>query len=600
MKPSQYQNKRHTPVLLMLILLVGYLVFPVFTSVHIEGFSGQIESIAYLKSVNLQLNHDPYMALITQFIYQTRAFVVLLLAGIFSLFGNINTLAFQILTASSLLVLATASVLFAQIWLKKMHLHWGYALLAIALTPGIFELGFYFNDNIVSAALAVMALLVISWQFNSLTVIVSAILFTLATLSRIDAIFIGPIILGVMIYQAISLRYFLKYSILYALSVLSIYLLSFFALGFTLIDAFLLAQKFILDISYLKNLVLTKLYFLGLVIVPPLLIGLYTFSKSQLQQKHYILIISFVVYPILLFLFAPKATETRYIFPLLSPIIALMGAIGLHNLVKAATHYSFTKTKLLAYGYGISVIVIMAWPPMYSVFKDGPRSVTGRLWSPIVWQDWQNSVNTSLSTLNQLIADTQTPDNIAHPSLFITLHYNDEYYLRMKLIEQGYLPQQATQDTAKKCIGVSFFKKDTHLIYHLRTRPSYGIAPISYHDNTALQLQLIDQCIGLNAFQTIYLTDYQRASNSLRNAVFGSFLVQPSYQHQLPDFLKRTAPAYGTIKYAKLSSHNLKNALYNAQNILAHPSTNKRLTVQELLEYYQPQKSLFAPKESHE
>jgi len=570
------------------LLFTGYLLTPLFSSVHIEGFSAQIESIAYLKSVDSTLNHDPFMSLVTQFIYQTRGLVIWLLAGIFAIFGNIGLHAFQLLTGLSFALLLYSSIKFARLWLEPKQVHWLYGLFAMALTPGIFELSFYFNDNIVSAALAVTALTLIAVRLNNLHIVLSALFFTLATLSRIDAIFIGPIILGLMIFHAPSFRLFAQHSVLYAASVLFIYVISYQLLGFTLLDAYLVAQHFILDISFLKNLVLTKLYFLGIIIVPPLLIGLFSFSKFFLKSKQTILLLSLIIYPVLLFLFAPKATETRYIFPLLTPIIALIGGYGLHQITQWTLNRDKTLwTKLGSYAYWIFLIGVMTIPPVQTQFKDGPRSINGRLWSPIIWQDWQNSVNQNMQTLDKMVNQLSQS---ASPSIIITLHYNDEYFLRMKLIEAGFTP---SKENTQACQGISFFTKGNQRVYHLRTRPSYGIAPISAENLTALQLQQAEKCINLNQIELAYLTDYTRGGYPIRNKLLGNFGFHPIYQHNLPTFLRQSLPSYGTIVSLNLTDEHLKNALSNAHKALENQPSTKRFTMQAFLEYYKPQVALF-------
>ena len=368
----------------LLLVSFAYLAFPMLFSVHIEGFSAQIDSIAFLKSIDAGIVHDPYLPLVTQFISETRSFVILLLTHIYKVFGGAGEDAFRFLTLVSALTLIVCSILFARMWTNT---NWKYSLFAITLTPGVIELGFYFSDNIVSAALAAISLLLISIKPKPKYIVFSAVFFAFATLSRIDAIFIGPIILGIILYKNIGLQQQMKASFIFGLSVLLIYFLHYLLLGFTLIDAFLIAQLFILDISFLKNLILTKIYFLGLIIVPALAIGLFYASKEFIDKKSYILLISFVIYPILLFLFAPKATETRYIFPLLTPIIAMYGGKGfklIHNYIKIGNK-SYLKYLIALY---ISVsLIIFTMPPTNIQMKDGPRSITGRAWSPIIWLD---------------------------------------------------------------------------------------------------------------------------------------------------------------------------------------------------------------------
>lgn len=567
------------------LLLIGfaYLAFPMLFSVQIEGFSAQIDSISFLKSINADIVHDPYLPLVTQFIAETRSFVIILLTYIYKILGGAEESAFRFLTLVSALILITCSILFVKVW---TNLNWKYSLFAIALTPGVIELGFYFNDNIVSAALAAISLLLISIKPDNRYVTFSAIFFTLATLSRIDAIFIGPIILGIILYKNIGLTQQIKAIFIFGLSVLLIYFIHYLLLGFTLIDAFLIAQFFILDISFLKNLALTKIYFLGLIIVPALTVGLFYASKEFIDKKNYILLFSFVIYPILLFLFAPKATETRYIFPLLTPIIAMYGGKGFSLI------YNYMKTSRKGYFkyfitlYIIASSIIFFMPPTNIQMKDGPRSITGRAWSPIIWLDWQKSVENSMNTIDKLLNEVKTHKT----NVIISLHYNDEFYTRMKLIKNGYLPFKA-QASYPNCNGFSIFENGENTIFHIRTRPQYGIAPISHFENIALQINSAFKCEAIKNAEAVYVVDYTKNNNPINNGIFHKIQLKPQYNQSSPlPFIKKL-PSYGHVKYQALNSEQLRNILYNSNRIINQPP--KKLNIDEYLMFYQPLKNLF-------
>ncbi len=567
------------------LLLTGfaYLAFPMLFSVQIEGFSAQIDSIAFLKSINADIVHDPYLPIVTQFITETRSFVIVLLTYMYKIWDGVGEETFRFLTLASALTLITCSVLFAKVW---TNLNWKYSLFAIMLTPGVIELGFYFNDNIVSAALAAISLLLISLKTSNRYVVFSALFFTLATLSRIDAIFIGPIILGIILYKNIGLTPQIKAILIFGVSVLLIYLTHYFLLGFTLIDALLIAQLFILDISFLKNLILTKVYFLGLIIIPALAVGLFYASKEFIDKKNYILLISFIIYPILLFIFAPKATETRYIFPLLTPIIAMYGGKGF-NLI-----YNHMKTNNKGYikffitTYIIASSIIFFMPPTNIQMKDGPRSITGRAWSPVVWLDWQKSVDNSMNTIDELLNDVKGNKT----NVIISLHYNDEFYTRMKLIKSGYLPFKA-QASYPSCNGFSIFENGKNTIFHIRTRPQYGIAPISHFENIALQISVAFKCEAVKKAGAVYIVNYTKTNRPINNAIFQEILLKPQYpQSTLLPFITEL-PLYGHVKYQVLNNEQLQNMIHNV-NIINDQNPNK-LSIDEYLRFYQPFKNLF-------
>jgi hypothetical protein len=588
------ENSIHPFVIGSMLLLVAYLVSPLFSSVHVEGFTAQIESISYLYSINNQYQHDSFYPLVTQFIYETRLLVIQLLALIYKALGNIGDSAFRILTIISFIIWIASSIIFTKnLQFKKLpRLHWFYALLALTLTPGIFELGFYFNDNIVSAAFAVLSLSLLTISISNRILILSALLFSLATLSRIDAVFIAPLLVTMIIIKSENSNKILTSFIIYTISTLTIYVIAWFLTGFTLIDSFIVAQAFILDISYFKNLVVTKFYFLGLLIVIPIFIGIIFFIKKSItEKKSWYAIAGLVVYPIILFIFAPKATETRYIFPLLAPIIAYFGGMGLEFIATVSANKA-SKHKVLANSFWLIIVLIALLPPLATQFKDGPRSViTGRLWTPMLWKDWQASVDTSFYQIKSKIS---LLENTPGDHLIISLHYNDEYFTRLSLMQNGYIPNQRNNFS---CLGLPYFEKNGQKIYHLRTRPAYGIAPHNQQLSTAIQLISLDKCIGIDRITNTYISDVLYNTNIINSDFFGSYQSENSYKSDVFTFLQKNLTHYGTVSLVSLNKSQLKEALNKSHELLLNSPDYPIKNFNNLIDYYQLKPYVFPHNE---
>jgi len=484
---------------LFFVILLGYLIYPAFYSVHVEGFSAQVESIAILKAEAPNLLHDPYLPLITRFIYETRSLVIEALSAIYQLFPESGDLPFKSLVLASFILIVISSVKFVSRWQLNS---WLFSIAALVLIQGLVESSFFFNDNIIAAAITAASLCVIGSRNLHFTSVISGLLFSFALLARIDSVMILPIILGAILISSETRLLGIKYVAYFAVSSATVLMLHQHFLGFTLLDSLSIAGKFsnVYPIT-LKRQFLARMFFLGAAILPFLIVGMVRNFKQYLSDKQYFKILTFIVYPILVFLFAPKATEVRYIFLLLVPIVALHTVAGLNSFyLKFSRLASFDGRAWLVCGY---LLVACFAPPIYVQVMDGPRSFIGRFWTPLEWIKWQESVDQSMEN----IQETVTSLSNGRKNILISTHWNDEFYERMQFIKNGFLPV-STAEYFPGCNGFSVLKKDDTYIIHIRTAPQYNIVPIDYLPNAGLQLSTAFSCPAIKAYDKVVLTTY--------------------------------------------------------------------------------------------
>lgn len=148
---------RKPPLLALLLLMMLYFLSPLLTSMHVENFTAQIEIGAIAANARQLDQANPLYPPHTEFFYLTRIGVVFLLQALMRVVGN-GDVAFRILTAASFLLFAGTTLAVA-----RRHVQAGLPVLVVALllTPGLAELGFYFNDNVVSASLGMLGLLLL-------------------------------------------------------------------------------------------------------------------------------------------------------------------------------------------------------------------------------------------------------------------------------------------------------------------------------------------------------------------------------------------------------------------------------------------------------
>ena len=558
------------------LLICLHLIFPAFNAVHLEGFTAQTESIAMLMSQAPGIQHDPYLPVVSQFIYQTRSAVIHTLSLIYDIFPHAGDSAFRGMVLSSFLLLIATSVLFARRWGNMPTV---FPMFALVLTQGIPETAFFFNDNIISAALTSAALLLVSKKSTPLAWIFCGTFIGMAILSRVDAVFVMPIIIGLILYSFsenlkrihVAVTIFLTTGVVLGLS--AIYH------GFSIVDVFFLAGKFVITIDekrWFAILLWVRVLFIGLSSLPLLVIGMLIRFRKFSSERSLIGILTFVYYPVLLAIFAPKATEIRYIFPLLAPIIALHVGTGMWWVYRQLTRSEKDKRYRYAAGVVVFSLAVSLVPPTQLIMSDGPRVVLGRFWTPILWKRWQDSVDESMRRAKRLeVALDNQQKNI-----LVSTHFNDEFFMRLRLIEAGFIPFVTTVDYPG-CNGFSLFKKGNSTVAHIRTDPQYRIAPVNINYNTALQIVSAFKCDRLKSFNNLYISTFGNNERGLPTEIY-------SFDHtafagpltiEFSDLRSKFSPNnkylirdYGLFDFKVLTAEQSRTLLSNAQSYLSsHP-----------------------------
>lgn len=485
-------------------LLAAYLLSPALTSVHVEGFSSQIQSLSEALIHGGIATHDPYLPLITEFIFLTRAGVVDLLALLHTL-GLNGDPAFRLLTAASLALLLVSSVTFAR---NRGSVGVAAALAALVLTPGVIETGFFFNDNIVSAGFAGLALACLTpagglWRYG-----LAGCCAGIAVLCRLDGVFALPLLLGAVLIDRPP-RPLTTLWRLFALAAgfLASLLISAAVNHATLLDSFTIGRLFnqVQQGGYAWRLsAYALLYFFGPITPLLLVIGLLRTEQSGIVVRRWIDGTFFVLYPALLCAYALKTgREIRYLYPLLTPVIAVHGGRGIEWLLDEIRRPAGERRLFLPVLTAAVVAVTFFTPPAAIRMADGPRNLFGRMWSPVMWRRWQHTVDSSMARLDDFVREL---DREPAP-LVMTSHWNDEFYVRMRIAELGYVNSTAAE-TFPGCDGFSVYTRGQHRILHLRLHNEYYLAR---HTNTAygsLAIVRAAQCRAIEGVTATWVTTF--------------------------------------------------------------------------------------------
>jgi hypothetical protein len=500
------------------ISLGAYFLSPALTAVHVEGLSAQIQSLAVALARGGIASHDPYLPLVTEFIFLTCPGVVDLLAFLHVTLGIDGDAAFRLLTIVSLAVMLAAAVMFAR---NRGSVGKAAALAALILTPGVIESGFFFNDNVVSAAFAALSLALLTPMAATWRYLASGVLAGMAVLCRLDGLFVLPLLVGVVLIETAPRPRAPVRLVALAAGFLITMVVSAAANGATLLDSLLIGRYF----SYARQTgfdmrvsLFALRYFFGPITPLLLIIGIARKYQSGIIVRYWLDSAFFLVYPLLLCVFAVMTgREVRYVYPLLAPIIALHGGRGIEWLVKQVRKPAGQrKTLVLIPVLGVCAVTLFT-PPAVVVLADGPRALVGRLWAPVLWWRWQHGVNQSMTRLASLTAEL---DREPAP-LILTSAWNDEFYVRLRLIERGYISTTAAE-TFPGCDGFSVYTRGQHRILHLRLHNEFYLVPYAHTTYGALAITRAAACPALEAVTNTWVTTFgSKGENWIDPALLG-------------------------------------------------------------------------------
>jgi hypothetical protein len=482
-------------------VLAVWLVSPILRAGHLEGYTANLKSIAIAANRGNLMGQDALVPILTEFLYYTRAGVVLLLRLIGAVFGEVGDAGFRGLVACSFVLLCLSSVVVARRWGGVST--WA-ALAAIVLTPGVVETSFFFNDNIISAALAVSALALVSRWRSTLAYVCAGGLLAFGTICRTDALLLAPALAGLAWLSYPRKITVLKRGIATVVGATLVFGLVFLVAQATPLDS-LAVGRFFVPYSGLRLRILIALWFTGLPVLGLLAIGLTARLLGRPLDgdavRWFLVLLVYPLFVVAIGVFR-LSTEVRYLYPLLTPIIAIHAGTGLEALVKLLLQGGRARiASAVVAGFLILSVVL---PPTKVQVRDGPRSLTGRFWSPLLWFRWQQSQQNSMKRVGELVASADAVPMI----LVIATHFNDDYYLKLRLLEAGYHVHPVSEIFPSCKDGLSVYAKAGHVVAHIRTENPYGRIPLNTQDTRALQVHRGLQCPDVWNADRIYVTAF--------------------------------------------------------------------------------------------
>lgn len=490
-------SRRGLLVRLCFIGVSAYLLSPLLLATHPEGFTALIQNAAAAANAGMVERSNLLSPLHAEYFYLTRVGVVYLLQVNMRVVGHSGDVGFFALTFASFVVFAGATLV-----LTRRHgglgAWWGAA--AFMMTPGLVELGFYFNDNVVSTAfgMASLALLPRSSARTptaDLRAASSGLALAYAILCRPDAVLLIPVAVALCAVEAGSARFRGRTLALVAVGMLIVFVVSDARGGSSVLQSFADTRAF-LQIHDFPRPVLdwftVLVYAFGmpqLVVLLPVGVVLMWRDRAPGWQTRRVV---FLALPAALLLYVlPKAQQVRHFYPLLAPFVCIIGARALHGLATG------TDRRLPRVGRWLVAALLVLWfaPPLDVPLRDGPRLPIGRAWSPLVWREFDRDVDRNLASADLLVERALTLPTLT----VITAQYDSDHYFQRALWRRGYLPRPSTE-AYHGCAGGGFevwlhASRDgiEHRVLHVRTENAHiNQRPLSYTE--AIQLQRAFQC----------------------------------------------------------------------------------------------------------
>lgn len=435
----------------IIVIITLYLWSPIVAPVHVEGFSASIQSIAMHLVNDNPLDYDRIFPFNFEFFFSSRFGMNFFVAEVMRVLPIKDDLAMSITMWLGFLMLIPASAMLICRWANT---DWAAALGFIVLMPGIAQSAFFYNDNVLSAGLAIAAIAICTVARHGAMLVAAGAMLGSAMLVRPDCVLILPAI-GLIIWRNVGLRAIaIKHFLLLSLGLLGIMLISRGTYG---IDFFqtMKAANYAIALwnrwpsieTHTSNLLL----FMG---IPGAIFFVLGISQA-LRSKDWFLILLLVGVPMAYnLIYWGKLWQARQLLPL-TPFLGALAAHGVRT---------FSEIKLALRVAIITVfIAITIAPPLHlTTHLDGPHSNLGFLWSPLLWREWQNDVHKDFEHINHFV------DKINSNTIIITDTWNIDRYIHLALQKAEFtiLNKSAREDRCGR--SSETFYKNGFTVTHIR------------------------------------------------------------------------------------------------------------------------------------
>lgn len=440
-------------------IVAVWFALPAFTMSYTEGFQTQMGLNAHaLLAGNVALGDIVY-PFNGRFFLLTRLGTTLGLAGLHHVTGADALTIFRYVGVISMVLLIGILLVFL---LYAYRVTPVVALICCVLFPTVFESAYLPNDDLPSAVLVCLAVLVFWKKPTLVRTALTGLLLGLAALLRLDAVLIAPafailLVTEIQGWGARALRAVIAGAIVAGTPILVYHLAGLsFAETFSAINHALLvwsrpSQQLFNDI---RTLILSVPAIGGIAWV----LGVIWYARAKRWRD---LILATLVPLIYAGAYRNQLVEGRYLLPL-APFVLPAMAMGLQSLTSAPGRL---RTWSIA---GIAVGGLIWIVPLPSVIRlvgddDGPRFVIGRAWNPLAVLWWQHDLNVAQAAVEHEL------DKVAVLSdpVVVTTGWTADRLTTLSLLQRGFTLQPALIPAACRGIAEMLVRGQTNLL-HIR------------------------------------------------------------------------------------------------------------------------------------
>lgn len=557
---------KHRALLLSVFILLGlWMLAPAFTASYVEAYVVRLHSMAILlhRGVRLGLDDQAY-PINTEFLYLTRIGMVELIRCGVLLFGELTIWSVRAPVLLSFVLLGAVGVRFGRRWAEEP---WWALCAMIVLTSGILESSFFLSDNLPSAALATVALLLVGGRASPLRWLGAGAMLAAATLVRLDAVLVIPMAAGVLWLAHPQPRTIAK-AVLYAgLGAAVIFVLNRWATGVGLPLALNVGRTFSaanasdLYAPGLRRTADIAVGFFGLITLPCILVGLW--ENARRHPVRWSMVMGLL--PGLFYLaFLPKANEIRDFMLLGVPFVVLHGATGLRRILQAAAAGPAPST--WAARLVLLFFALVASGPPWVISKDGPRTMMGRVYAPVFWWQWQARNAQAQLRIDQFVSSLRPGSRV----LALESFFEPDRYLHLALLQRGF--QIAPVQDPTHCGSVEVYTNGAATVVNLRSEVPYGLINAGRTDDQVAAMQMLAsfQCIKGQRFDRIEHLAWGGVGYSFGPDQVTSHITVPAPNFPVPAFRRVTYPELQIVDW---SAGDLSRAQSQATQILSTPNS---------------------------
>lgn len=546
-----------------LALLGAWLMHPALTAPHVEGYAAQLQAMAIaLDRGGLEglRSLDTYMPLPADFLYLTRPGVVWLLAAAHRVAEWSGDWGFRAIVLASSATIFVACATFARRWAGVPP---EASALALMLAPGVSEIAFFLNDNIVSAAFAAGGLAAVTRRGTPASHLLAGALLGCAVACRIDAALVLPMLGLLAIAGRPGLRQVALRGAAGAAGLLVVWVPLGTLAGANPLEAVVVAGIFAQGRGdwHLGSFAL----FLGAPMAVACAVGLCSGAARAARERDWWWLVSLVAFPAALCAAALTiAANLRYGLPLLAPFVAVHGGLGIRVLAKLVLAGGSARAA------GAAVVAVMLASglvePAIVPGTDGPTSAIGRLRSPPLWDDWQGLVGAMPATLRPWVDGL---DAQGGRTLVVTAHFEDDFHMRLRLLQLGYQPRAGRGGPG--CLGLLVYERGGSAVLQVRAEPLYWLPGPRQRVEPAMVSAALG-CPEARAFDRAFLTTVGRSPLELTPGLYG-------------DLAARATPQ-ATMQIIPLSGDEVTKLAETATSLAAAGRGGRNPSFQEILGVY--------------